>query len=45
VKETVPVTEYDVPVDMLVSDEEVLYFGKDKPVAGAKIKKAGMSSK
>ncbi len=45
VKETVPVTEHDVPVDMLVSDEEVLYFGKDKPAAGTKIKKAGMSSK
>lgn len=45
VMETVPVTEHDVPVDMLVSDEEVLYFGKDKPVAGTKIKKAGMSSK
>ena len=45
VMEAVPVTEHDVPVDMLVSDEEVLYFGKDKPVAGSKIKKAGMSSK
>ena len=41
--ETVPVTEHDVPVDMLVSDEEVLYFGKEKPVAGVKVKKAGMS--
>lgn len=43
--ETVPVIEHDVPVDMLVSDEEVLYFGKDKPAAGTKIKKTGMSSK
>jgi 5-formyltetrahydrofolate cyclo-ligase len=45
VMEAVPVTEHDVPVDMLVSDEEVLYFGKDKPVAGSKTKKAGMSGK
>ncbi len=45
VMETVPVTEHDVPVDMLVSDEEVLYFGKDKQATGTKIKKAGMSSK
>ena len=45
VMEAVPVTEHDVPVDMLVSDEEVLYFGKKKPTAGVKIKKTGMSSK
>jgi 5-formyltetrahydrofolate cyclo-ligase len=44
VKEEVPVTEHDVPVDMLVSDEEVLYFGKDKQ-KGTKIKKAGISGK
>jgi 5-formyltetrahydrofolate cyclo-ligase len=37
--ETVPVTEHDVPVNMLVTDEEVLYFGKDKKAAGATIKK------
>jgi 5-formyltetrahydrofolate cyclo-ligase len=45
VKETVPVTEHDVPVDMLVTDEEVLYFGKDKPGTGTKTKKAGISGK
>jgi 5-formyltetrahydrofolate cyclo-ligase len=39
VKEAVPVTEHDVPVDMLVSDEEVLYFGKDKQATGTKTKK------
>jgi 5-formyltetrahydrofolate cyclo-ligase len=38
--ETVPVTDHDVPVDMLVTDEEVLYFGKAKPAAGVKVKKA-----
>jgi 5-formyltetrahydrofolate cyclo-ligase len=41
--ETVPVTEHDVPVDMLVTDEEVLYFGKDKPASGVKAKKTKMS--
>jgi 5-formyltetrahydrofolate cyclo-ligase len=41
--ETVPVTEHDVPVDMLVTDEEVLYFGKDKPVSGVKAKKTRVS--
>jgi 5-formyltetrahydrofolate cyclo-ligase len=40
VVETVPVTEHDVPVGMLVTDEEVLYFGKDKQVSGVKAKKA-----
>ena len=45
VKETVPVMEHDVPVDMLVTDEEVLYFGKDKPASGTKTKRTGMSSK
>jgi 5-formyltetrahydrofolate cyclo-ligase len=39
--ETVPVTEHDVPVDMLVTDEEVLYFGKDKPATSVKAKKTG----
>ena len=37
--ETVPVTEHDMPVDMLVTDEEVLYFGKDKPAASRKQKR------
>jgi len=31
VMDAVPVSEHDVPVNMLISDEEVLYFGKDKP--------------
>ena len=37
--------ELDVPVNMLVSDEEFLYFGKDKKAAGAKVKKTGISGK
>jgi 5-formyltetrahydrofolate cyclo-ligase len=41
--ETVPVTEHDVRVDMLVTDEEVLYFGKDKPASGVKVKKTRVS--
>jgi 5-formyltetrahydrofolate cyclo-ligase len=45
VVETVPVTEHDVPVDMLVTDEEVLYFGKNKPATSTKTKKTGTSSK
>jgi 5-formyltetrahydrofolate cyclo-ligase len=44
VKEAVPVMEHDVPVDMLVSDEEVLYFGKGKQ-KGTKTKKAEISGK
>jgi 5-formyltetrahydrofolate cyclo-ligase len=45
VKEEVPVMEHDVPVDMLVSDEEVLYFRKDKSAKGVKEKKTPTSSK
>jgi len=46
VVETVPVTEHDVPVDMLVTDEEVLYFGKKKPTSeAAETKKTKQSEK
>jgi 5-formyltetrahydrofolate cyclo-ligase len=45
VLETVPVMEHDIPVNMLVSDEEVLYFDKDKNASGTKIKKTGIRNK
>jgi 5-formyltetrahydrofolate cyclo-ligase len=41
VLEQVPVTEHDVPVDFLVTDEEVLYFGQQSPVAGSPRVEAG----
>jgi 5-formyltetrahydrofolate cyclo-ligase len=42
--ETVPVTEHDVPVNMLVSDEEVLYFGKDKQAGSTPSTSSGQAS-
>jgi len=39
--ETVPVTEHDIPVDMLVTDEQTLYFGGDKQITGIKKRKQG----
>jgi 5-formyltetrahydrofolate cyclo-ligase len=38
--EQVPVTDHDVPVDFLVTDEEVLYLGQRSSVAGGKTRKA-----
>jgi len=43
--ETVPVTEHDVPIDLLVTDEGVLYFRRREPAAGGKTKKAGLLKK
>jgi 5-formyltetrahydrofolate cyclo-ligase len=37
--ESVPVTEHDVPVNFLVTDEEVLYFGQPESAAGGKTRK------
>jgi len=37
--ESVPVTPSDMPVDFLVTDEEVLYLGRISSVAGSKGKK------
>jgi 5-formyltetrahydrofolate cyclo-ligase len=45
VLESVPVTESDVPVDILVTDEEVLYFHQPGPATGGSAKKAGLSKK
>ena len=45
VMESVPVTDHDVKVDFLVTDEEVLYFGQDGTAANVEAKKAGMSKK
>jgi 5-formyltetrahydrofolate cyclo-ligase len=45
VLEEVPVTEHDVPVDFLVTDEEVLYFGQQCPVASEKTRKARQTRK
>ena len=43
VMESVPVTDHDMPVDFLVTDEEVLYFGQTAPSPIAVAKKAGVS--
>ena len=43
VKESVPVTDHDVPVDFLVTDEEVLYFGQGDSGSGSKNRKAELS--
>jgi len=45
VLEQVPVTEHDVPVDFLVTDEEVLYFGRRDSVVSGKTSKARLSRK
>jgi len=45
VLESVPVTANDVPVDILVTDEEVLYFRQPGPATGGSAKKAGLSKK
>jgi 5-formyltetrahydrofolate cyclo-ligase len=42
VLESVPVTDNDVPVDFLVTDEEVLYFGRSDS-CGKGTKKAGLN--
>ncbi len=41
----VPITEHDVPVEMLVTDEEVLYFGKGKPAGSAGSPQAEVKTK
>ena len=41
--ESVPVTDNDVPVDFLVTDEEVLYFGQGDSGSGSKNRKAELS--
>lgn len=43
VLESVPVTDHDVPVDFLVTDEEVLYFKQTGPVSDSVAKKARVS--
>jgi 5-formyltetrahydrofolate cyclo-ligase len=43
--ESVPVTDHDVPVDFLVTEEEVLYFRQAGTAANIEAKKAGMSKK
>ena len=45
VLESVPITANDVPVDILVTDEEVLYFHKPGPATSGPVKKAGLSKK
>jgi 5-formyltetrahydrofolate cyclo-ligase len=41
--ESVPVTNHDIPVDFLVTDEEVLYLGQGDSGGGGKNKKAELS--
>jgi 5-formyltetrahydrofolate cyclo-ligase len=43
VLESVPVTESDVPVNFLVTDEEVLYFKQNGPVSDSVARKAKVS--
>jgi 5-formyltetrahydrofolate cyclo-ligase len=43
VLESVPVTDHDVPVDFLVTDEEVLYFKQTGPASDSVAKKARAS--
>ncbi len=41
VLESVPVAEHDVPVDILVTDEEILYFERRQKNGGEKTKRYG----
>ncbi len=41
--ESVPVTDHDVPVDFLVTDEEALYFSHSDSGSGSKDRKAELS--
>jgi 5-formyltetrahydrofolate cyclo-ligase len=45
VVESVPVIEHDIAVDFLISDEEVLYFGRVKSETSPAIKSGGKTKK
>jgi 5-formyltetrahydrofolate cyclo-ligase len=45
VVESIPVLNHDVPVDFLVTDTEVMYFGQFGTGAGVETRKTGISKK